>query len=207
MFNPFSQICHALLAGQVIDETYYPALFRALGGEEMLNRVNAYLEQIDRRCVPTQNGSGFYCVYTRADTAEVQKAVSAQFNLWVKTLEPLLMWLRLCRGVQDDDAPIRGGEIIRHADLMRHITLSTHAREQLAGIVRLLDRSSTTADKMLASVLDYLVKEQYLKPLDKGNLSFRATAKWDLLYEQLAYIAVCENIDDDVPGAQQEVLL
>ena len=137
----------------------------------------------------------------------MQAAVRQQFNQWVKVYEPLLRWLRLCRSVQENDNPVRSGELIRHADLLQHITQSARAREQLADIVRLLERSSTGGSNHLRSVLDYLEKEKFLQSLDSGNLIYRATAKWDLLYEQLAFIAACENIPIETDSAVQEAWL
>ncbi|MFD1243823.1 condensin complex protein MksE [Paralysiella testudinis] len=207
MSNYFSDICHQLLSGNIIDQVRFPHLYDELTNEDFLNQVNDFLAKLQRRCTGTANGSGYYCVYTDARSPEVQAAVRRQFNEWAEKIEPLLMWLRLCRNVSENDHPIRSGEIIRHSELLVHIEQSERARSQLAEIIKLLERKSSEAKEQLNSLLGYLEKEHYLYPINNSGAVYRATAKWDLLYEQLAYIAACENISLAENPAEQEVLL
>ena len=165
-----------------------------------LQEVNHFLSRLNRKCVCSNDGNGFYCAYLDIDSSEVRKIIQRQFNDFVSKIEPIVQWLRLCRTLTNDSKPIEYGDVISKGQLLTSVEQSHLGSEQLKKLAQKVAKQSTStnASDQLQYVLNYLQDEKYLilAGHDAGT-TYRATAKWSLFYEQLEYISACEQIPTD----------
>ncbi|MEB3754869.1 hypothetical protein [Acinetobacter sp. MD2(2019)] len=196
----FGECIERLLRGEVIDAWLNKSLYSDLCQPEHLQEVNNFLFKLNRRCVHSNDGNGFYCAYLDIESSEIRKIIQRQFNDVVSKIEPIVQWIRLCRTLTNDSKPIEYGDIISKGSLLTSVEQSHLGSEQLKKLAQKVGKqtTSTNASEQLQYVLNYLLDEKYL--ILGGNdagTTYRATAKWSLFYEQLEYISACEQIPTD----------
>ena len=196
----FAHCIERLLAGEIIDAWLDKSLFTDLCQPENLQEVNLFLAKMNRECVSSNDGNGYYCAYLNIDQPDIRKTIQRQFNDFVAKIEIIVQWLRLCRNLTDGSKPIEYGDSISKGQLLTGVEQSQLSNEQLKTLAQKIGKQSvsTNASDQLQFVLDYLVNEKYLilSGHDAGT-TYRATAKWSLFYEQLEYISACEQIPTD----------
>lgn len=196
----FANCIEQLLRGEIIDIWMDKSLYTDLCQSDNLDEVNAYLSRLNRMCIRSNDGNGFYCAYLNIDHPEIQKTIQRQFNEFVSKIEAIVQWMRLCRTLTNDSKPIEYGDVISKGQLLINVEQSQLGSEQLKKLAQKLGKQSTStnASDQLQFVLNYLQEEKYLilAGHDAGT-TYRATAKWSLFYEQLEYISACEQIPAD----------
>lgn len=196
----FANSIEQLLRGEIIDIWMDKSLYTDLCQSDNLDEVNAYLSRLNRMCIRSNDGNGFYCAYLNIDHPEIQKTIQRQFNEFVSKIEAIVQWMRLCRTLTNDSKPIGYGDVISKGQLLINVEQSQLGSEQLKKLAQKLGKQSTStnASDQLQFVLNYLQEEKYLilAGHDAGT-TYRATAKWSLFYEQLEYISACEQIPAD----------
>ncbi|ENV16179.1 hypothetical protein [Acinetobacter guillouiae] len=196
----FANSIEQLLRGEIIDIWMDKSLYTDLCQSDNLDEVNAYLSRLNRMCIRSNDGNGFYCAYLNIDHPEIQKTIQRQFNEFVSKIEAIVQWMRLCRTLTNDSKPIEYGDVISKGQLLINVEQSQLGSEQLKKLAQKLGKQSTStnASDQLQFVLNYLQEEKYLilAGHDAGT-TYRATAKWSLFYEQLEYISACEQIPAD----------
>lgn len=201
----FAEICRRLFKGDVIDGVRYPSLYDALNTEPMLYEINTYLEKLGYQCVATEQQGGYYLVYLNPQDKEARQEIKKQFERFVQTVEPTIRFLQLCRNA--NDTPIITGERVEFAQILSFIDHSPVAKDELSQIVSLMGRGSTGSKNELTSVFHFLENDGYFYALNDDKTVFRATAKWELFYEQIRYIGQAEAIVPTEPMVVQERLL
>ena len=207
----FSEIVHLLISGEVIDNLCFTLHYQRLLDNVFFDEMNDFLHRIDRKCVKTHDGYGFYVVYLNIQQRKVQHSIESHFNAFVSKIEPLVEWVRLCRSLHSESKPLAYNDIITKGHLLSAIEQSEYLQSRLKEIIKKLGRSNTASSSQehLESVLKYLTAENYLfnTGSDTGSV-YVATAKWSLFYEQLEYIAACEQIKSDSDSQlKQDALL
>lgn len=196
----FANCIEQLLRGEIIDIWVDKSLYTDLCQPDNIDEVNAYLSRLNRMCVRSNDGNGFYCSYLNIDHPEIHKTIQRQFNEFISKIEAIVQWIRLCRTLTNDSKPIEYGDVISKGPLLTNVEQSQLASEQLKKLAQKLGKQSTStnASDQLQFVLNYLQEEKYLilAGHDAGT-TYRATAKWSLFYEQLEYISACEQIPAD----------
>ncbi|HAV5025374.1 TPA: hypothetical protein JIY97_00710 [Acinetobacter baumannii] len=196
----FGECIERLLRGEIIDAWLDKSLYSDLCQPDHLQEVNHFLSRLNRNCVRSNDGNGFYCAYLDIESLEVRKIIQRQFNDFVSKIEPLVQWIRLCRTLTNDSRPIEYGDVISKGQLLTSVEQSHLGSEQLKKLAQKIGKQSTStnASDQLQYVLSYLQEEKYLilAGHDAGT-TYRATAKWSLFYEQLEYISACEQIPTD----------
>lgn len=196
----FGECIERLLRGEIIDAWLDKSLYSDLCQPDHLQEVNHFLSRLNRNCVRSNDGNGFYCAYFDIESLEVRKIIQRQFNDFVSKIEPLVQWIRLCRTLTNDSRPIEYGDVISKGQLLTSVEQSHLGSEQLKKLAQKIGKQSTStnASDQLQYVLSYLQEEKYLilAGHDAGT-TYRATAKWSLFYEQLEYISACEQIPTD----------
>lgn len=196
----FGECIERLLRGEIIDAWLDKSLYSDLCQPDHLQEVNHFLSKLNRNCVRSNDGNGFYCAYLDIESLEVRKIIQRQFNDFVSKIEPLVQWIRLCRTLTNDSRPIEYGDVISKGQLLTSVEQSHLGSEQLKKLAQKIGKQSTStnASDQLQYVLSYLQEEKYLilAGHDAGT-TYRATAKWSLFYEQLEYISACEQIPTD----------
>ncbi len=196
----FGDCIERLLRGEIIDAWVDKSLYTDLCQSENLQQINEFLSKLNRVCVLSSDGNGFYCAYVNIDQPEIRKTIQRQFNEFVAKIEVIVQWMRLCRSLTNDSKPIEYNDSISKGKLLTAVEQSQLGSEQLKKIAQKIGARSvsTNASDQLQQVLDYLENEKYLVLAghDAGT-TYRATAKWSLFYEQLEYISACEQIPTD----------
>lgn len=189
-----------LLRGEIIDAWLDKSLYSDLCQPDHLQEINHFLSRLNRNCVRSNDGNGFYCAYLDIESPEVRKIIQRQFNDFVSKIEPIVQWIRLCRTLTNDSRPIEYGDVISKGQLLTSVEQSHLGSEQLKKLAQKVGKQSTStnASDQLQYVLSHLQEEKYLilAGHDAGT-TYRATAKWSLFYEQLEYISACEQIPTD----------
>lgn len=196
----FGECIERLLRGEIIDAWLNKSLYSDLCEPDNLQEINHFLSRLNRNCVRSNDGNGFYCAYLDIESPEIRKIIQRQFNDFVSKVEPVVQWIRLCRTLTNDSKPIEYGDVISKGVLLISVEQSHLGSEQLKKLAQRIGKqtTSTNASEQLQYVLNYLQDEKYLilAGHDAGT-TYRATAKWSLFYEQLEYISACEQIPTD----------
>ena len=188
-----------LLRGQFICRTTDEDGFRALQTPATKERVEEYLNQLNRTVCSAAEGDVFFCGYIQLGEKE-RKVISSQFKEICGSLVPLVEWLVLVQEASGQDAPLTEGMAIRLTDLQGRIEDTPAFREQLAKIsqYRLFGSTSVNPDAQLKLVFKRLVDLGYLIRPNPEKLIYLATGKLDYLYEVIRFI-------DETEGLQLEV--
>ena len=124
-------IIEQLLRGEFICRVTNEDGWRALKNASTRERVESYLNQINRTIASAGEGEVFFCGYLQLGDSE-RKVVSTQFKEICSALIPLVEWLVLVQEASGQDAPLSEGAPIRLTELQARIEDTPAFREQLA---------------------------------------------------------------------------
>lgn len=186
-----------LLLGEVIDKVRFASDFEWLCQEQSLLATNDWLDKLQMECVKLNSGAGFYAVYKDSHRPATQKAIKRLFEESSKILKPLVLWLGLCLHICHD-RPLQAGDKLYHSEMLAALEESLHLQEQLSDIAKSINRGvDRTPKDQLNALLEFLKNNDYLITQGSSGAVYIATAKWDLLYENLSLIAEYENLSID----------
>jgi hypothetical protein len=184
-----------LLKGEFICRITNEDGWRALKNSATRDRVETYLNQINRTIASAGEGEVFFCGYLQLGDAE-RKVISAQFKDICSALIPLVEWLVLVQEASGQDAPLSEGAPIRLTDLQGRIEDTPAFREQLNKLsqYRLFGSSSSNVDGQIKLVFRRLVELGYLSKPNSEKQIYIATGKIDYLYEVIRFIDETEGL-------------
>ncbi|MBB1268872.1 hypothetical protein [Shewanella sp. SR44-3] len=184
-----------LLKGEFICRITNEDGWRALKNSATRDRVETYLNQINRTIASAGEGEVFFCGYLQLGDAE-RKVISAQFKDICSALIPLVEWLVLVQEASGQDAPLSEGAPIRLTDLQGRIEDTPAFREQLNKLsqYRLFGSSSSNVDGQIKLVFKRLVELGYLSKPNSEKQIYIATGKIDYLYEVIRFIDETEGL-------------
>lgn len=184
-----------LLRGKFICRTTDEDGFRALQTPATKERVEEYLNQLNRTVCSAAEGEVFFCGYLQLGETE-RKVISSQFKDICGALVPLVEWLVLVQEASGQDAPLTEGMAIRLTDLQSRIEDTPAFREQLAKIsqYRLFGSNSVNPDAQLKLVFKRLVDLGYVIRPNPEKQIYLATGKLDYLYEVIRFIDETEGL-------------
>lgn len=192
----FKKAVLKLMDGHIVDQWSDPELYEALKDPILLDEINGYLELIDKRCIETTGGHGFYAVYEDLDTEiEHQKIVKKQFEENATKIEPIVDWLRLLRFSNNTNIAINCGDIISYADILSEVEKSTHLQKMLKELSNKIGKSASSVKEQLNGILQYLVNKDYLLPTGTTGTTFVATSRWAIFFDELQFICDHNSID------------
>lgn len=161
-------------------------------------RVTNYLSQIGRSIEKTESGTGYYCVVSDLEQPGVRGEVFKQFSENHVKFEGLVRWSGWVKNVsRASPYPISAGQKIKKTALLDTVTGSPNLWEEFKLITKRLARKDAVDGKEEIAVdwvLSELVKTGYLYRSASSSISYIATSKWDLLYEQLRHLSKAEGI-------------
>jgi hypothetical protein len=199
-----------LLRGEFICQVTNEDGWRALKNNSTRNRIETYLNQINRTIACAGEGEVFFCGYLQLGEAE-RKVISSQFKEICSGLIPLVEWLVLVQQASGQDAPLSEGAPIRLTDLQARIEDTPAFREQLTQLshYRLFGSSSTNVDGQIKLVFKRLVELGYLTKPNSEKQIYIATGKLDYLYEVIRFIDETEglSLEAQAETATQRVLI
>jgi hypothetical protein len=189
------ELIERLLRGEFICRTTCEEGWRALKNPATRDRVEAYLNQINRTVAHAAEGEVFFCGYVNLGDNE-RKLISAQFREICQSLIPLVEWLVLVQEASGQDAPLTEGAPVRLTELQRRIEDTPAFREQLAKLsqYRLFGSSSSSVDGQIKLVFKRLVELGYLLRPNPEKQIYLATGKLDYLYEVIRFIDETESL-------------
>ncbi|MCS6127197.1 hypothetical protein G3485_09320 [Shewanella baltica] len=184
-----------LLKGEFICRTTNEEGWRALKNNSTRERVEAYLNQINRTVASAAEGDVFFCGYLQLGDSE-RKVISSQFKDICQALIPLVEWLVLVQEASGQDAPLSEGAPVRLTELQSRIEDTPAFREQLAKLsqYRLFGSTSTNSDAQIKLVFKRLVELGYLVRPNVEKQIYIATGKLDYLYEVIRFIDETEGL-------------
>ncbi|MGI1944073.1 hypothetical protein [Shewanella glacialipiscicola] len=184
-----------LLKGEFICRTTNEEGWRALKNNSTRERVEAYLNQINRTVASAAEGDVFFCGYLQLGDSE-RKVISSQFKDICQSLIPLVEWLVLVQEASGQDAPLNEGAPVRLTELQSRIEDTPAFREQLAKLsqYRLFGSTSSNSDAQIKLVFKRLVELGYLVRPNVEKQIYIATGKLDYLYEVIRFIDETEGL-------------
>lgn len=184
-----------LLKGEFICRTTNEDGWRALKTSSTRERVEAYLNQINRTLASAAEGDVFFCGYLQLGDSE-RKVISAQFRDICQSLIPLVEWLVLVQEASGQDAPLSEGAPVRLIELQSRIEDTPAFRELLAKLsqYRLFGSTSSSSDAQIKLVFKRLVELGYLVRPNAEKQIYIATGKLDYLYEVIRFIDETEGL-------------
>lgn len=208
MHELYADIMHTLLQGDIIDEYRHPELYRALQNNILQDTISEQLRLLKRELCHTDNHSGYYLAYSEQPSKAEREQLREQFKHFAADIAPLVEWLRLTRSTNPDNRPIQSGDTVNQSELLKQIEQSPHLEAQLKDIARAFNSSASNSKEQLNSLLEKLKNKHYFIAVGSSGAVYRATAKWDLFYEQMEYLQNAANIPlPSLPSQQQGELL
>ena len=160
-----------LLRGEFVCRVTNEDGWRALKNNSTRDRVETYLNQINRTVASAGEGEVFFCGYLQLGEVE-RKVISSQFKDICAALIPLVEWLVLVQEASGQDAPLSEGAPIRLTDL----------------------QARTNVDGQIKLVFKRLVELGYLTKPNSEKQIYIATGKLDYLYEVIRFIDETEGL-------------
>ena len=197
MTQTFSTLTLRLLEGHIIDDITEPTLMNWLDDESNFASLQDYLAKLNRQVLFTSDKRGAYLGFIDPYEKDSNHAIRQSFSQISLTLFPLILWLRLVRGVTDSSRPLQAGDSVHLSDLLASIESSKQLELQLADIISKIGRQTKEAKKQLYSLVEYLENTGYLHPTGSNGMIYKATAKWSLLYDQLEYLAKFQHFNQE----------
>ncbi|WP_025820501.1 condensin complex protein MksE [Shewanella marina] len=190
-----SAVIERLLRGEFICQTRDEDGWRALQHPATRERIETYLNEINRTLVVVGEAEVFFCGYLTLGDNE-RKVISQQFKEVCQALSPLVDWLVLVQESTGQDAPLTQGAAVRLTELQGRIEDTPAFREQLDKLsrYRLFGSTSTTVDAQLKLVFKRLVELGYLIKPNPEKQIFIATGKLDYLYDVIRFIDETEGL-------------
>lgn len=210
MFKP---VIEALLSGHFICPTAFPDAFDYLSQPHNADKVNAYLEPLERE-LRSLDDELFYAAYTVIDDGN-RAAIREAFSEIRSQLRPVVEWMDMVMTALGQDMPIRARDEIRLHQLLKAIEHEPSLSEQLNRLTQLtlFKTTRTNLSEQLLWVLQKLEQCGYLvRPNTQGAL-FIATGKINYLHQVIAFLNDAESLELDQHNAsssdadQQELFL
>lgn len=210
--DTFAILLTKLLSGEFICEYSAEPLYNYLQDPNMLHNVDDYLRKIGRALSQTQDSTTYFAIFRNINDPSVKAQIRKHYSELINDLEPLVRWLRLALSAEKTGNPIQPGDTLRESDLIRAIENAPALVDELERLsrTRLFNNSATGAKKQLDAILRRLSERGYLISTGASGAVFIATGKWGRLYEELAFIASHEQLDeleDEFDETQKEMKL
>jgi hypothetical protein len=198
-----------LLAGDVICEIAFRKGFDLLCDPNQFQILNDTLMLMGRQMAKTEDGVGYYAVYRDLSDAGRRRRVQTRFEKVAGEWEGLCYWLRLTRKVSDDPYPLHAGDVLTLSSLLESVEESTSSQKDVERIAKRLKAGGGRDPKMqLEGILKRLEDKGYLVPHGASGAAWKATSRWSLLMEQMAYVQRQESImieeaEEEEPHGQE----
>jgi len=204
--NPlFKECIEKLLLGKVICETSSPDVFGFLVMNGNRKDVSDYIQRVGLNLSMTRDMKGYYGAIAEPNSGDKQ-SIRTRFNHVVKSLEGLILLMRMLKSMSPRSRPINVMDILKESTLTAAIEDAPSLEGQLNEVALKLKIGKTGGPKAkISSLLKYLEQHEYLTPQDKNGLQYKATAKWSLLYDQLEFIQKNESIPLKEDTSQEEL--
>lgn len=209
----FKHVAEALLSGHFVCPTAYPDAFEYLSQPANADKINAFLQPLDRELL-NLDGELYYAAYTVVDDSN-RAAIREAFSETRSQLRPVVEWMDMVMTALGQDMPIRARDEIRLHQLLQAIEHEPSLSEQLNRLTQLalFKTSKTAIAEQLSWVLQKLEQSGYLARPNAQASVYIATGKINYLHKIIAFLNDAENLELDQhtaggeDGEQQELFL
>jgi hypothetical protein len=209
----FKHVAEALLSGHFICPTAYPDAFEYLSLPANADKINAFLQSLDRELLNLDDEL-YYAAYTVVDDSN-RAAIREAFSETRSQLRPVVEWMDMVMTALGQDMPIRARDEIRLHQLLQVIEHEPSLSEQLNRLTQLtlFKTHRTTIAEQLSWVLQKLEQSGYLARPNAQASVYIATGKINYLHKIIAFLNDAENLELDQhtaggeDGEQQELFL
>jgi hypothetical protein len=209
----FKHVAEALLSGHFICPTAYPDAFEYLSQPANADKINAFLQPLDRELL-NLDGELYYAAYTVVDDSN-RAAIREAFSETRSQLRPVVEWMDMVMTALGQDMPIRARDEIRLHQLLQAIEHEPSLSEQLNRLTQLalFKTNKTAIAEQLSWVLQKLEQSGYLARPNAQASVYIATGKINYLHKIIAFLNDAENLELDQhtaggeDGEQQELFL
>ncbi len=209
----FKHVAEALLSGYFICPTAYPDAFEYLSLPANADKINAFLQPLDRELL-NLDGELFYAAYTAVDDSN-RTAIRDAFSETRSQLRPVVEWMDMVMTALGQDMPIRARDEIRLHQLLQVIEHEPSLSDQLTRLTQLtlFKTNKTAIAEQLSWVLQKLEQSGYLARPNAQASVYIATGKINYLHRIIAFLNDAENLELDQhtaggeDGEQQELFL
>ena len=205
----FKQTVQTLLAGNIICQTAFADEHEYLQASANFDRVNEYLQPLDRKLTELESASAYYCTFTKIDQSN-QKQIFDLFSMVRRDFRPLVEWLDILLIATGLDSPLRAKDCIKFSALLNSFENDQTLAERLRLISQMPPFKTNKIEprEQLATVFSKLEDIGYLKRHSQGSNSYFATAKFELIYLLIEFINDNEKLDlPELQSTQTEFLL
>jgi hypothetical protein len=209
----FKHVAEALLSGHIVCPTAYPDAFEYLSQPANADKINAFLQPLDRELL-NLDGELYYAAYTVVDDSN-RAAIREAFSETRSQLRPMVEWMDMVMTALGQDMPIRARDEIRLHQLLQVIEHEPSLSDQLIRLTQLtlFKTNRTTIAEQLSWVLQKLEQSGYLARPNAQASVYIATGKINYLHKIIAFLNDAENLELDQhtaggeDGEQQELFL
>jgi len=205
----FKQTVQKLLIGAVICETAYPAEFEYLKAGSNGERVDDFLQNLDRNLTYLESADAYYCTFQQVDESN-NTALTALFSEMRATFRPLVEFLDLLLTASNADLPLRAKSVVNINALFDPFEHDQTLRDQLRRLtsIKPFKTNKVETREQLVTVFLKLEEMHYLVRKNAGSSRYYATARFDLIYLLIEFLNDSEKVElPEEAQSQQEELL
>jgi len=209
MSDIFTQVIETLLAGEVVCRYTREPLFEYLENEDNFERVHDYLFKIGRKVRATTDGDGYLLAHADLASNRARREARYAFEEISRYIRPFVYWLSLAKKLSPTGNPIKAGDVLDEAELLRAIGESADLTRELDSLCRLKPFQSDARKPagQLSRVLQKMVDMEYFVVLGHSKTLYRATARLSVFYDMIAFIRDYEQLADPEDDDEQMELL
>jgi len=205
----FKQTLQKLLTGAVICETAYPEEFEYLKVGSNGQRVDDFLENLDRNMTYLDSADAYYCTFQKVDESN-NSELTALFNEMRAVFRPLVEFLDLLLTASNADLPLRAKSVVNINTLFDPFEQDQTLRDQLRRLTSIKPFKTNKAEtrEQLVMVFQKLEEMHYLVRKNSGSSRYYATARFDLIYLLIEFLNDSEKVElpDNTQNQQEELL-
>jgi hypothetical protein len=195
----FAKTINELHANSVICPVSFPDMFRFLEGKENLTDVNTHLEMTERAVASPTAGQAFFLVYAPGIEAPRSQIRTTQKQIMIE-VRPMIEFVDLVLHSRNSDVMLQCGDLVEVNSIVGAIAGNETLRIELSSLMSSLGLRGDGTDRgRFSSVIDRLVKWNYLIVADAEREIYRVTGKINLFRDLL------DVLIEAMPGAQEEI--
>ncbi|MGB5444394.1 MAG: hypothetical protein WBM99_02715 [Psychromonas sp.] len=205
----FKKTVQQLLTGAVICETAYPEEFEYLKAVSNGQRVDDFLENLDRNLTYLESADAYYCTFQQVDESN-NAELTVLFSEMRAVFRPLVEFLDLLLTASHADLPLRAKSMVNINTLFDPFEQDQTLRDQLRRLtsIKPFKTNKVETREQLVTVFQKLEEMHYLVRKNSGSSRYYATARFDLIYLLIEFLNDAEKVElPEEAQTQQEELL
>ncbi|GHE80169.1 condensin complex protein MksE [Thalassotalea profundi] len=208
--NYASRITQHLLEGKLICAYETKEDFQRLTqNEDIRERVESTLFNLDRRLQTLESGNAFYAVRNSLDTSAQQDARRFFSDLISKAREELA-WMDLLAESTQQETFVQAGNLISYSDVIHAIDYNQSLQQKLRELLKVNNEASIVL--LVSKLFERLKQRGIVIEESARNNQYRFTSRLELIQQALVFVAMHNmlhtepNENHDSAKSQQRML-